>query len=170
MKSRIFLPALLVVGLFIAATAANAEAGLFGFHSGGCGCAPEPTCCMPEPSCCAPEPCCKHRHGLFTHLKAKFKSCCKPSCCEPTCCAPEPTCCAPEPTCCAPEPACCAPEPSCCAPAPCCKHRHGLFHHLKAKLRSCCKPSCCEPTCCAPEPTCCAPEPTCCAPEPACCG
>lgn len=62
--------------------------------------------------------------------------------------------CAPEPSCCAPEPTCCAPEPSCCDP---CAKKCGLFHHLKHKLRSCCKPACCmpEPTCCAPEPTCC---------------
>jgi len=153
MKSRFVLPALLVVGLFIAASAAQAEAGLFSF-SHGCGCAPEPSCCAPEPSCCDP---CGKKHGLFHHLKHKLRNCCKPMCCapEPTCCEPEPTCCAPEPVCCEPEPTCCAPEPTCCDP---CGHkRHGLFHHLKHKLRNCCKPMCCEP-----EPTCCAPEPTCC--------
>ena len=50
MKSRIVLPALLVAGLFVVASASDAQARIFG---GGC-C--EPSCCAPEPSCCAAEP------------------------------------------------------------------------------------------------------------------
>ncbi|UUO05395.1 hypothetical protein M4951_18685 [Blastopirellula sp. J2-11] len=159
MKSRLVLPAFLVVASIFAVVAANAEAGLFGHHGCGCEptcCAPEPTCCAPEPSCCDPCDPCSCRMGLFGKLRAKLASCCKPKCCESSCCGAEPTCCAPEPTCCAPEPTCCAPEPTCCAPEPsCCEPCCKKPCFLKRLFNHCKRSSCCEPTCCAPEPTCC---------------
>jgi hypothetical protein len=137
----------------------SADAGLFGRHGHGCGCAPAPSCCAPAPSCAAP------------------------AACAPTCAAPAaaPTCCAPAPaapTCCAPAPACC-PAPSCCDS--CCKpkkcHRNwfaGLKKYRGCKKNRCCETSCCAaaPTCAAPAaPSCCAPAaaPTCAAPAAACC-
>ena len=146
MKSRVFLPMLLAVGLAYAVMATDAKAGC---------CAPEPACGAAVDCCCQPAPCCRPR--LLDRLRARL---CRPRCCEPVCCEPvcEPTCCAPEPTCCAPEPACGCPDP-CCEPAccePCCG-RPGLLARLRAHL---CRPRCCAPVCC--EPVCGSAVPTCC--------
>lgn len=161
MKSRSFVPALLVAGLFCLAAASNASAfellnrmlgGGYGGGGGTCGCeptcgAPEPSCCVPAPSCCAPK-CCQPRchKPLFSGL------CCRSKCCEPACCDSAPKC-GCEPSCAAPV-AKCGCEPSCCAPKchqPRC--RKPLFSGL------CCRPKCCEPACgcdnaCGAEPSC----------------
>ena len=72
---RKILIATVAVCAVVLASAADAQAGLFGKRRSHC--AAKSTCCepAPAPTCCAPAP-------------------------APTCCAPAPTCCAPAPSCC----------------------------------------------------------------------
>jgi hypothetical protein len=141
MKSRVFLPALLAVGLIYLVSATDARAGACGYEPA---CGAPVTCCEPAPSCGCRRPCLLDR--LRDHLN-RLK-CCRPSCCEPVCCDPEPACG------CAAEPACgCDAEPDCG-----CGHSRrrcgGLLQHLRHKLnRSRCCDSC-EPACGSPEPYC----------------
>lgn len=135
------LTALLVAG-------ANAQAGIFGHHRGGCGAEKACGCasdCQPES--CKPtikKPC--HRNvNSYQRGCAAAKPSCSDSCCPSSCCAPvacaAPACAAPTKAGCAAEPACNAPCEKTCTADPACE-------------APCAKDACCDTDGCGSQGCC----------------